>query len=85
MWLLRPGNNRGPWEPWYDKTFGFVVRAETEEEARRYAQEEGGDETETYPSEHPVVPAWTDAKYSTCVELVPEGKAGVIIEDKAHA
>ena len=34
LWLLRPqeglieGDN--PWDPWYDKAFGFVVRAETE-------------------------------------------------------
>lgn len=34
LWLLRPvvglDENDNPWWPWYDKAFGFVVRAETE-------------------------------------------------------
>lgn len=29
LWLLRPIETEGPnlWDPWYDKAFGFVVRA----------------------------------------------------------
>ena len=81
LWLLRPieGLKNSPWEPWYDKAFGFVVRAETEAEARRYADEDGGEETERYQQvqRHP----WLDAALSTCVELLPEGESGVVIQD----
>jgi hypothetical protein len=36
LWLLRPVESGSAfWEPWYDKAFGFVVRAETEEDARK--------------------------------------------------
>lgn len=46
LWELRPINRTGeetpmggqkpdPWDPWYDRAFGFVVRAETAEDARR--------------------------------------------------
>lgn len=35
LWELRPiDKDSGPWEPWYDKAFGFVVRADTEAQAR---------------------------------------------------
>ena len=47
LFHLYPKENiegENPWSPWYDKAFGFVVRAETEEEARKLANEEGGDE-----------------------------------------
>ena len=37
-------NNDNPWKPWYNKSFGFIVRAETEAEARKYADENAGDE-----------------------------------------
>jgi hypothetical protein len=48
LWLLRPVDNLpngdNPWEPWYDKAFGFVVRAKNEQEAREFATAEAGDE-----------------------------------------
>ena len=48
LWLLRPvdglAKNDNPWEPWYDKAFCFVVRAETDTEARDMAHAEAGDE-----------------------------------------
>ena len=88
LWLLRPqegltdGDN--PWDPWYDKAFGFVVRAETEEEARSLAHIKAGDENRgefsgakiSYTTE-----PWKDAKYSSCFELLPEGAAGVVMQD----
>lgn len=38
LWLLRPIDPHGGlWDPWFDKIFGFVVRAETETEARTLA------------------------------------------------
>lgn len=76
LWLLKPiGEETGPWSPWYDKAFGFVVRAETEEDARRFAQDQGGDEVRRNGS------AWTDPKLSTCVPLTPKGEAGVVLRD----
>ena len=73
LWLLRPIHYKSQeddlWDepqeddicnPWYDKAFGFVVRAETAEGARRIAAEKCGDEGED---------AWLNAKYSTCTVL----------------
>ena len=92
LWLLRPvedlekGDN--PWEPWYDKVFGFVIRAESEKDARSTAQDEAGDETrgrfmgkKTADTTQP----WLEKKYSTCMELTTEGVAGLIIKDFASA
>lgn len=79
LWILRPKPRSKLWEPWYDKAFGFVVRAETKEQARALAQAEGGDEIN-----HPVyrgTPAWTDAKHSTCEELTANGSAEVVMQD----
>lgn len=86
LWLLRPndyGHDDGwvgaagsPWEKWYDKAFGFVVRAETENEARRMAQEQSGDEGDT---------AWLSSEFSTCTELTADGEAAVVIRDFAAA
>ncbi|MFA5165656.1 MAG: hypothetical protein WC481_08880 [Candidatus Omnitrophota bacterium] len=82
LWLLRPKEglpeNEGPlnpWEPWYDKTFGFVIRAETEGEARKIAKGDCDCEGRS---------AWSSA-FSTCIELLPEGESGIIIKDFARA
>jgi len=32
------------WVPWFDKVFGFVIRAKNEIEARKIAQENAGEE-----------------------------------------
>lgn len=95
LWLLRPlehlqaGHNvdNNPWSPWYDKTFGFVVRAKTEQEARQLAQANGSDEIKGFDHNQKFVnwQPWLDPAYSTCVELTAEGEAGVIIEDHARA
>ena len=82
LWLLRPIEKSGLWDPWYDKAFGFVVRAKTEEDARSFAQAEGGAETEWGRGRNP---AWTSQEHSTCIELFPEGEEGVIIKDFAAA
>ena len=38
LWILMPKENLNkgddPWNPWYDKCFGMIIRAKTEEEAR---------------------------------------------------
>ena len=84
LWLLRPvqgDDETGLWNPWYDKAFGFVVRAETEEEARDLAQKEGGDEVYGISYSSPKGPAWTSSDHSTCRELTADGEAEVIMQD----
>lgn len=92
LWILRPvkglDKKDNPWEPWYDKTFGFAVRAETEEEARKFAHEQAGDENRGEFLGRKIADTnspWLDAKYSTCTELLAEGEAGVVMQDFAAA
>lgn len=75
----RTTRQQGPWSPWYDKAFGFVVRAETEAEARQFAAEQGGDENPS--SDSAEGSPWLDASLSSCVNLTAEGPAGVILKD----
>ena len=92
LWILRPvdglTDNDNPWKPWYNKAFGFVVRADTEEKARAIAHDEAGDENrgkflgkETATTKQP----WKDAKFSTCTELLAKGKAGLVMQDFSAA
>lgn len=79
LWNLYPIDCQSkPWSPWYDKAFGFVVRAETEHDARVLAEEESGDESEN-------VPAWLSLRLTRCVELTPEGEDAVICRDFSSA
>lgn len=82
LWILRPRPDlpkgfKNPWDPWYDKAFGFVIRAETEAEAREYASNRHvtGDEASEYSE------VWLSPDYTYCLELEIEGKVGVIIRD----
>ncbi len=92
LWLLRPREDLpaydNPWEPWYDKTFGFVVRAASEDDARELADSHGGAEVDRYWSEDEnramSKPLWRESRYATCVELTPDGEPGIVIED-THA
>ena len=87
LWLLRPEDclpEDDPWEPWYDKAFGFVIRAETEKEAREFAHARAGDEnrgeiigTKVLEERTP----WLDEKYSICTVLDIDGEEGIIIRD----
>lgn len=92
LWILRPaeGLAKGddPWDPWYDKAFGFIVEAESEEQARGIAQLNAGDEKRGRQSMgrgSKTLEPWLDAKYSTCSELVPSGAPGVVMIDFALA
>lgn len=88
LWLLRPApemndlaaclDRRSPWAAGYDVANGFVVRATTEDLARRCADANAGDEntSDTGPA-HP----WLEPKYSTCVELTVDGEPGVVMKD----
>lgn len=77
LWILRPRDslpeNSNPWEPWYDKCFGKVVRAVDEDDARRVAAmgADGGEGGK----------AWESPLLSTCLELSVDGEREVIIED----
>jgi len=73
---LTPKENTGHWEEWYDKAFGFVVRAENEDEARILASKEAGDEGGS---------VWINNNFTYCIELKGEGEKGVIIRDFASA
>ena len=73
LWLLKPYED---WEPWFDKAFGFVIRAETEEAARAIASENAGDEGGT---------PWLLSSHTSCVELLPEGESGLVLRDFAAA
>ena len=90
LWLLRPVRSEREdtaWDPWYDKAFGFVVRAETEEQARQMANGNGGDEcgpVKSYVYRTGGDP-WLDPKQSTCEELTADGEAEIIIRDFASA
>ena len=87
LWILRPVNGLphgdDPWEPWYDKAFGFVVRASTEEAARALADADAGDENRGQYQNNTIVTfkPWLDAKYSTCEELQAEGEESVLMSD----
>lgn len=91
LWLLRARRDLpeagDPWEPWYDKVFGFVIAAETEEQARAMATERGGDEIKAArPWNGGNARAWLDADLSICRELRAETcPAGVALRDYASA
>lgn len=82
LWLLRPNEDwpgfDNPWDPWHGKVFGFVVRAETECQARQYADVHAGDENSEFQNiKHP----WLESKYTTCIELLVDGEVGIILSD----
>lgn len=71
-WLLRPIEGAHPWTRWYDKAFGFVVRAYNEADARGFASTACGDEGPD---------AWRDPELSSCTRLTNEGDPGVVLRD----
>lgn len=91
LFILRPIDNLAPnpWSPWYDKAFGFIVCAKDEKEARKLAQDDGGDEITDFKYNNSPpwadIPAWTDNRYSTCEELLATNKSEIIIKDFAAA
>ena len=91
LWLLRPTEtlkeHDNPWKPWYNKAFGFVIRAETGKEARETAHANAGDENrgEFLGSRIAnTINPWLDSKYSTCVKLTYKGNSEIILEDFAR-
>src|SRR5688572_16143402 len=61
LWILEPiDEDSRPWDPWYEKAFGYVVRAMSEERARQFASEQAGDEGMGANS------PWLDPSLSRC-------------------
>jgi hypothetical protein len=79
MWWCVEGKD--PWQPAYDRAFGFVVRAPDEEAARWQAHEAAGDENGTLKGVSP----WLDANYSNCEEMRGDGSSEVILVNFRHA
>ena len=92
LWLLRPvdslPDSDNPWHPWYDKCFGMVIRAETEDKARALAHRNGCDENRGELSGKQIANTttpWLDKNYSTCTVLHRNGNPEIIIEDVRSA
>ncbi len=78
LWVLRPkGDDQPAWDPWYDKVFGFVIRATSELAARTLADMGGGPENSEQLGNRP----WLDPAQSTCLELKSEGLEQMIMSD----
>lgn len=81
LWLLRALDNlprdRDPWREAHGRVFGFVIRAETEEEARQIASWHRGAEDRSRWMDDPSV--WQNPKLTTCTELMPDGDAGLVM------
>lgn len=93
LFLLRPNENTiknlsdydNPWEPWYDRVFGFVVRAENEERARNFLIEDDQFFDVLGCESDDEVNPWLDPNLSICDELTQDGPEGIIIRDFAAA
>ena len=76
LYLLKPSEeNKQAWIPWYDKAFGFVVRAESELEARTIANNDAG--YESYGEQAP----WFDPLQSSCEILTANGEPSLVLRD----
>jgi hypothetical protein len=80
LWILEPKNRKDfppgsedPWDPWYDKCFGIVVRAKNSKSARKMANDAGGDENRN-------ISPWLDPMFTSCKELKNDGEAEVVIQ-----
>lgn len=70
---LNPGSERERVDPWlwtYDLTYGFVIRAETEEQAREMAENEAD-----------MKGVWLNPEHVSCTELLPEGEPEIVMHD----
>lgn len=92
LFVLQPQedlpDDDNPWEPWYDKCFGFVIRAINEKEARKIAQANAGDEKRgeflNKKTSNTTLP-WLDEKYSMCTILLKTGESEIILSDFASS
>jgi hypothetical protein len=91
LWLITArkdlDENNDPWKPKYSKAFGFVVRAETEKDARNSLDidnigEECYSEYDSdgvYTMEVCSFNPWLDSDFSDCKELFNEGISEIIL------
>lgn len=80
LWLLFPIDlNSSPWQSHYS-VISFVIRADNEKEARKIAQENGGDEIGDFRDIEGAreIHAWTDPNLSECIRITESGPAGII-------
>jgi hypothetical protein len=74
LWLLKPAAflpQGSPWDRW-DAAQAFVIRAETDQVARKLAAKVAGEEGRD---------AWLDGELSTCEVLSPSGSTSVILRN----
>ena len=78
LWLLKPKENlvENYWDNPYDKQHGFVIRAQSETEARRIAQENAAQESFRES-------VWLDPTITECTQVQPEGNSALILEASA--
>ena len=80
LWLLTAKENlagdNDPWISRYDCYYGFVIRAETETEARQIADNGGADE-----KRFGIQDTWLNPAYSNCVEVTAAVEAGIVLRD----
>lgn len=86
LWLLKPIDKSA--EPWavgcYDVSHGFVIRAETEADARHMAAYSVAYLTaESIESlgEHGLEKEWLDPALTSCNELTANGNAEIVVRD----
>jgi hypothetical protein len=74
LYILEKRPESPRWDPAYDKAHGFVVRARSEESARKMAASSNnvGDEGQD---------AWLDPAHTTCETLTSEGEAEIVLCD----
>jgi hypothetical protein len=78
LWKLEP-TKRGEQYVALDCNNGFVIRAESEQDAREIAEAAAGDErSDAVRDGHPGF--WIVSKLAKCSELTAEGKAAIVLE-----
>lgn len=85
LWLLRPigieddgwPSKGSPWDRagYWDCNHGFVIRADSEQQARRMAAGVPGDENRLSPS------PWLMPEHSTAEVLTADGDIGMVMRD----
>jgi hypothetical protein len=69
----------GPWNPWYDKCFGMVIKAYNEAAARAIAQGNAGDEGHEWVKQRNGN-VWMDNALTKCEKIgVADDDAGDLI------
>ena len=72
LFVLEANQNHPVFSNPYDKYFGFVVRAESEKEARQIAAGEAADEGRD---------TWFNCNATKCREVPLQGEKGIILSD----